>query len=903
MSRYCGEINTGPILNAASHWRDAALLGGGSVFSDKSLWNADNFDALRRYFIEQPDLGEGTFMVKLREQLAPTPAAAKQLAAEIMWLMYLCPSSITSHHKQEVVRTLWLWSGAELPAESRWLADNVLSGIGSAGPGFNQNQWRELAFVINFMLAFRRLDKAQSTKLLSDPWSFAEWLKGIPEWESRQFRHMLLFLLFPDEFERIFGQRHRKAVARAFSDLDARAANALNAVELDRKLREIRRKLEAEYGTAELDFYLPPLRKRWAQTDFSFIADALTEEHVRQALAEIDREGAPTSAQSTGYDLIEAGLRYPPKLVFSIAAKYATGQDLERRYFSGGVESKAFKVLQNLGFEIATKDLIAPLVNKFLEQAKSSTDLRIRGYLDEYRGLSIRVSFGQGNFARIPWISFLGASQTVQNGIYPVLLLFREQNVLLLCYGISETKKPDQSWESAPGDTPSVTTWFSGRFRRAPDRYGQSLVRAAYELDQPLPMEELKRELDLIIDQYEVILGESAGPALAPEVLPVRADLNEASRSFASALKNAFVDFGASHDSLVSSFMASVVTKPLVILTGLSGSGKTQIALKLGEWLGKGRLHLSAVRPDWTGAEALFGYEDGLKPAADGRAAWVVTASLEFMLKAASEPGHPHLLLLDEMNLAHVERYFADVLSGMESEQPCLPNLVKGADGAWRVRVQGPDCIPFPRNLWIIGTVNIDETTYMFSPKVLDRANTFEFRVDGRDLKSTIKKPRTCASGDLELVRGLLTIARDDNWQQEHPAPYRDELSERLRQLHICLARYGLEFGHRVFYESLRFAALAQAAGLTTIDQVLDRIVMQKVLPRLHGSRRHLERPLLVLTQFCRDMPETLSEDEKLSSLSLEQLDDGPAKLPVSYNKLCRMLRNLRANQFTSFTE
>ena len=160
---------------------------------------------------------------------------------------------------------------------------------------------------------------------------------------------------------------------------------------------------------------------------------------------------------------------------------------------------------------------------------------------------------------------------------------------------------------------------------------------------------------------------------------------------------------------------------------------------------------MSAVRPDWTGAEALFGYEDGLKPAVDGRPAWVVPKPMEFILTAANDPFHPYLLLLDEMNLAHVERYFADVLSGMESGEECLPNLIKGADGIWRVRAQGPDSIPFPRNLWIIGTVNIDETTYMFSPKVLDRANTFEFRVDVNDLQPTVQKPKPCAPGDIEL--------------------------------------------------------------------------------------------------------------------------------------------------------
>ena len=161
-------------------------------------------------------------------------------------------------------------------------------------------------------------------------------------------------------------------------------------------------------------------------------------------------------------------------------------------------------------------------------------------------------------------------------------------------------------------------------------------------------------------------------------------DLRRAVDAFSAALREAGVTFGSQHEALVRAFVASLATKPLAILTGLSGSGKTQIAMRFGEWLG-GHLLTTAVRPDWTGSEALFGYEDGLKPAVDGRAAWVVPAALKFMLAARDNPGQVHLLLLDEMNLAHVERYFADALSGMESQQKCLPNLAHGDDGCWRV--------------------------------------------------------------------------------------------------------------------------------------------------------------------------------------------------------------------------
>ena len=237
-----------------------------------------------------------------------------------------------------------------------------------------------------------------------------------------------------------------------------------------------------------------------------------------------------------------------------------------------------------------------------------------------------------------------------------------------------------------------------------------------------------------------------------------------------------------------------------------------------------------------------LGYEDALKPVdSDGCGAWSVPEPLEFMLRAAGDPEHPYLLLLDEMNLAHVERYFADVLSGMETGKECLPNLVKRDDGTWRLKSNETSRIPVPRNLWIVGTVNVDETTYMFSPKVLDRANTFEFRVESQDLSDEARKPIACMPADQALARGLLAISREDSWHQENPGSAHDHVSSRLKSLHELLGRYGMEFGHRTFYESLRFAALAENAGATSSESILDRIVLQKILPRLHGSRRKLE--------------------------------------------------------------
>lgn len=909
MSRYCGEQNPDAVLKAAEHWKSVALLGAGSVLTQKSIWTRDNLEAIDQYYVMRPDEGEGRFLEKLQEQLAPTGATVKQLVAEMLWLMYLCPSSINAPHKRSVVERIWSWSGETFPAESPWLHGDVLAGIGSAGPGFNQNQWRELAFLNRLMLRFRGLSPDQQLGLLADPWQFANWLGLIEDARNRQLRHMLLFLLFPDSFERIFGQRDRRTVAAAFSGYNAQHVNRLEPAALDRLLHDTRSSLEKQYGTKELDYYVPPLVDLWQRETVSGATSDVTAEHVLKAIADIDRDGVPADTQSTKYDLVYGDKRYPPKLVLSLATGHATGEPLDRSSFKGGEESRAFDVLRKLGLFIEPKDAIETLLKKFLEQA-SRGGLGVGDYQKRYRGLAIKVSFGKGNVAKIPWIAFLAEGEEVSEGIYPVLLFFREQRALALCYGVSETHRPARTWPNVEGRE-TVDAWFRREFGRGPDRYGDSYVRAVYRTDQDLSFREITAQLDLVIAQYQLLIGSSAQDEREADDSPVadvvepevRADLFAAAESFANALREANVSFGQQHDEFIRVVVASLATKPFLILTGMSGSGKTQIAVRLGEWLGS-RVHVAAVRPDWTGAEALFGYEDALRPSESGRSAWSVPPALEFMLKALHDPHHPYLLVLDEMNLAHVERYFADVLSGMESQQRCLPNLSKEPDGCWRVAAGADMRVQFPRNLWIIGTVNVDETTYMFSPKVLDRASTLEFRVTSDDLTTDARKPVPCQPGEAALVRGLLAIANSDQWHERVAPEVREEFANRLKQLHRMLSRYGMEFGHRAFYECIRLAALLQTAGIGDREAVLDRIVLQRILPRLHGSRRKLEEPLRALVFFCRELPENAPSESDLAAVDLEALSKGTtAKLPKSHDKVVRMLRSLRLNQFASFTE
>jgi MoxR-like ATPase len=340
----------------------------------------------------------------------------------------------------------------------------------------------------------------------------------------------------------------------------------------------------------------------------------------------------------------------------------------------------------------------------------------------------------------------------------------------------------------------------------------------------------------------------------------------------------------------VAAFLAGVLAKPFVILTGQSGSGKTQLAKRLGEWCGQDpegrpRYLVVPVRPDWTGPEFLFGYPDGLADRVEGRVVWAVPPTLEFLLRAHRDPAAPYVLVLDEMNLAHVERYFADFLSGIESREPVVPNLSITA-GTWAESESGGN-LPLPSNVIVIGTVNVDETTYMFSPKVLDRAFVHEFRVAPDDLDPDLRRPKALAAASVDVQHHIVRVLQSDDWQFEYPHAQQAALVRELKLVHSHLGQVNLDFGHRVLYEALRFASIASCAGLGSADTILDYIVMTKLLPKVHGSRQRLDTPLVVLQDWARGEDAT-AEDPRL---------------PRTAAKLDRMLKTLKDTQFVTFTE
>ena len=329
------------------------------------------------------------------------------------------------------------------------------------------------------------------------------------------------------------------------------------------------------------------------------------------------------------------------------------------------------------------------------------------------------------------------------------------------------------------------------------------------------------------------------------------------------------------------------------------------------------------VGADWTSNDNILGYADALDP---GK--YVKSQALELILQAARNPDLPYFLILDEMNLSHVERYFAAILSAIESSEP----LIFHSDSEPRDDV--PRALPrLPQNLFVVGTVNIDETTYIFSPKVLDRANVIEFTVSKEEIGAFLDNPRNVDFSTFD-GRGVNFGSRFLNsavTEVNIPEKVLETLKSELLLLFNLLKMNGLEFGFRTIMEITRFIYYHQKIlGDTTWDfkDALDAQILQKILPKFHGPRKKLEPLLCALGAFCYYNHEWSEEGTILNSQELQERASAAAKyvdqnlhplstndqgiflfavdeafLPLSFEKIVRMLKLLELNGFASFAE
>lgn len=365
-------------------------------------------------------------------------------------------------------------------------------------------------------------------------------------------------------------------------------------------------------------------------------------------------------------------------------------------------------------------------------------------------------------------------------------------------------------------------------------------------------------------------------------------DIQEITKSFISGLSSRGLAY---ENNLIYRFSSALLTKRFGLLTGLAGSGKTKLAEAFAMWLAESedQYRVVAVGADWTSNENLLGYADALR---DGAYQLPANGVLDLIIRASGDKEKPYFLILDEMNLSHVERYFADFLSAMESSSSKL-RLHGAAAGLMAGLTRVPHELTLPDNLFIIGTVNVDETTYMFSPKVLDRANVIEFRATHDQMAGFLDNPANVNFKALEHQGAAFAhafVQRSNaetdikNLVDDGGAAYGPRLKQDLLVLFTALAEMGAEFGFRSAKEIARFMVIhKELSGASwQYKDALDAQVLQKLMPKLHGSARKLDGVLKALAAFA----------------AAEAND-----LPLTREKVSRMQERLKRDGFTSFAE
>ncbi len=398
-----------------------------------------------------------------------------------------------------------------------------------------------------------------------------------------------------------------------------------------------------------------------------------------------------------------------------------------------------------------------------------------------------------------------------------------------------------------------------------------------------------------------VAVRESAGPRYEPvldaseEAAPLPAaeapDLTGVSEQDVLAfLERHIAARGFTYPPLVvRDYYISLQTKPYLWLLGSNGVGKTRLTALFAEALTANteQYRLLPVRPDWADSTPLLGYVNLLAGGGEGR--YVSTPFLEFVRRAARPENayRAFFLCLDEMNLARVEHYFAEVLSAMET--PTRDLLLP--DGR---------TLRLPNNLFLTGTLNTDEATHPLTRKVLDRANTISLTTvclreepgsaAAQDEEKTGPSPEVRQAVFLQKRVTQVAAARAKlrRIPGADPAGF---VVDRLVEVNALLEPLDLQFAYRVRDEALCYCANSfdsDGSGLLTPDApqdaeaniriALDFQLLQKVLPRLSGTQETLE-PLL------RDL---LHWAEKMG-------------FPRTAQKLRRLLARLQREGFVSF--
>lgn len=364
-------------------------------------------------------------------------------------------------------------------------------------------------------------------------------------------------------------------------------------------------------------------------------------------------------------------------------------------------------------------------------------------------------------------------------------------------------------------------------------------------------------------------------------------------------------------------YITAIKSKPFLLLAGISGTGKSRIVRELAracweegseEYIAQKpkNFQMVQVKPNWHDSSDLIGYVSRVS----GKAEFVTGEFLKFIAKAWEDTETPYFLCLDEMNLAPVEQYFAEYLSVIESRKNqedgtvTTDPIVEKADEEWYfnltasltsdedIRKQfNEQGICIPQNLIVVGTVNMDETTFSFSRKVLDRAMTIEMNEVDLHGGLTERNERIGKLGKADLIGHAVEgvdVYSANREVSETVLTYLDAINTVLEGTPFKVAyRTRNEFLLYVV-NNLPYCKDEQGEELPqeyVVARALDEITSMKVLSRIEGDDTKVSDNLLdtLSTAIAQGLKTVTGEENTVKSISLAKLKEMKAKLVSGY--------------------
>lgn len=380
-------------------------------------------------------------------------------------------------------------------------------------------------------------------------------------------------------------------------------------------------------------------------------------------------------------------------------------------------------------------------------------------------------------------------------------------------------------------------------------------------------------------------------------------------------------------ESLYRPYITAIKSKPFLLLAGISGTGKSRIVRELARacWEEGSEeykaqkpknFEMIQVKPNWHDSSELIGYVSRVS----GKAEFVAGDFLKFIAKAWENEDIPHFLCLDEMNLAPVEQYFAEYLSVIESRknkdgkvvtdaivEKCAEQwyfdltsqLTEDDDLRKKFNEEG---ISIPQNLIVIGTVNMDETTFSFSRKVLDRAMTIEMNEVDLEAGLDNRYERIGKLGAAELIGNAVEgvdVYADNQEVCKTVIGYLKAVNDKLEGTPFKVAyRTRNEFLLYVV-NNLPYTKNENGEELSQeviIARALDEITNMKILSRIEGDTEKIGNILEDLSGTIKEQLGVISSGKEYSGTKGKE----GTEYSVSLAKLKEMKLRLRSG-YTSF--